>query len=503
MTDTSGKHPRPISRPLLRGTNGIAKILLWLCGSAGAGIGLLGTLGLHVPLSISVLIIWVVTFGFLVSGGGFAGLALLPRWMVILYFLPIAPLIENVFSDLPSYGSLMPMIFSLTTDTEVVQQVAAIAAVGLCAFVSGMSVARLTRRTSTKLRGDEGTVGALFFVTVMVSATALVLLTLPSTTIIQQAYSDVTSGEAKPLLDLRFSGAGFLVYMFLFAGLIDFDAERNRTRRTIKQVAWGLCFVALIGANALRGVRNPIGLVVAVFAWWLVRLHKHRRLTLRRALSLFAVASLVIVSASEMDNLRVHLATGMYQPFEGLAQWSYSQQAWMGATWSLFGLSDSFLSGTFSLQHGQTYLDYALSLPPSIIANAVGYQRPISDSVNPAWWFQGYTVGGMHPTVVPFANFGILGVLVVMTMVGWVIGRVEEFSSRDDFASQLFYGSAFVGSLFWFWYGDMYEIRAFMGAFSVLLVWKIMRKRLKSPQERSEVPTRKLLQVFPQAGQHQ
>lgn len=446
-------------------------------GGLAAAFAFLGSLGLYPPIWVSVSVIWLCAFLTIATGLGYPGLAMLPKWMMLLFFMPLAPLIENITSGLPSYASEMAMVFPLTTDKAIVSLVATIGACGSAALCFGFVLARRpSARPPVEFPNGAPTVGTLFFSTAVIAAAIALWLTLPSTTILQHAYSEVTDGTARPLLDIKFSGVGFLVYVVQFAALLDLTEERHATRRRLKRIAWISSFAIVVITNLLRGGRNPVGLVVAVLMFYLLRSYRQHGISPRRWVNLAIGAVVTLAILTELDSLRIHLVDGSYQPFEGIKEWAFTRQTWMGATWSLFGLSDSYLSGSFSLQRGNTYLNYLLSLPPSILANIVGYERPITDSANPAWWFQGYTVGGLHPTVVPFANFGLVGVGIVMSFTGWFLGRIELLVNDLRFRSQLLYGAAYIGSLFWFWYGDMYGLRAFMGAVAVAYTWPLMQR---------------------------
>lgn len=114
----------------------------------------------------------------------------------------------------------------------------------------------------------------------------------------------------------------------------------------------------------------------------------------------------------------------------------------------------------------------------------LGYVRPMDTHANPARWYRdtGVSAGGMQPAVVPFRNFGILGVLGILFLIGVFIGCVELYCETGTFAARLLYGCVATTSMLWFWYGDMNVVRAVMGWGILLLAHRsLCQFRFRGP----------------------
>jgi hypothetical protein len=125
-----------------------------------------------------------------------------------------------------------------------------------------------------------------------------------------------------------------------------------------------------------------------------------------------------------------------------------------------------------SYMWGQTYIDYVLSLPPGFITSIIGYERPLEANHNPGWWFSFVAVGGVHPVIVPYRNFGAAGALIIMGIIGFAIGTCDRRSQSPRFWGRFIFSSVVTSSFMWFWYGDMNIIRGIMIAVIINAVYK-------------------------------
>jgi hypothetical protein len=131
-----------------------------------------------------------------------------------------------------------------------------------------------------------------------------------------------------------------------------------------------------------------------------------------------------------------------------------------------------YRAGTIDYFYGATYLDYLLSIPPGVVARAFGYTRPLEEFQGPNWWFVGIAGGGIHPVAVPFMNFGIFGVFVVLALFGIFIAWVDNPDA--SMWRRLLYAGVIAGSFKWFWYGDMTIIRVIMGTAGLRVLYGIL-----------------------------
>jgi hypothetical protein len=126
------------------------------------------------------------------------------------------------------------------------------------------------------------------------------------------------------------------------------------------------------------------------------------------------------------------------------------------------GMAEEHASGRTEYLYGCTYLDYLKSLLPGTVTRSLGIDRPLETDRGPNYWYEGLSMGGIHPVCVPFRNFGALGAFLVLGVYGFVIGRWDIGSSSPAFLPRFLYGSVATTSFLWFWYGDMNIIRCLM-----------------------------------------
>jgi hypothetical protein len=150
-----------------------------------------------------------------------------------------------------------------------------------------------------------------------------------------------------------------------------------------------------------------------------------------------------------------------------------ARNTWTAVALNNLAVATDYHYGTIEYLHGRTYGDYVLSIPPAVIVRPLGYLRPLDTAANPARWYNCLvTQGGMHPAVVPFRNFGVLGPLVIMSLWGGIIGFCELRSEKRTVASRMLLGCMVAGSMVWFWYGDMNLVRTLMIWFSLSLAYR-------------------------------
>jgi hypothetical protein len=137
---------------------------------------------------------------------------------------------------------------------------------------------------------------------------------------------------------------------------------------------------------------------------------------------------------------------------------------WSAVLLTPLSVAGDNLRGLLPLKLGQTYLDFALSIPPGFIASRLGYQRPIDADHGPAHEMR-YGQGGTHAVVVPFMNFRMAGVVLIFGLWGLLFVILERQAS--DIGSTwtaprvAAYGTMCAVIPQWIWYGEKILITAF------------------------------------------
>jgi hypothetical protein len=138
-----------------------------------------------------------------------------------------------------------------------------------------------------------------------------------------------------------------------------------------------------------------------------------------------------------------------------------------------------------STEHGQTYLDLVGSIMPGFVANWIGYERPIDAFHGPAWQMR-YGIGGTHAVVVPFLNFRMAGVFLVIAFWGYIFAKIEHSVIRRLTVVNLaLLGTVAMAVPHWLWYGEKYIMNA-------LILWLVLSVVYRIRVSRSRIHLGKL-----------
>jgi hypothetical protein len=289
----------------------------------------------------------------------------------------------------------------------------------------------------------------------------------PANTIFTEAYRKSVAGSIAAAINFRSAfqvASVLLIVLFL-------DAERATIARTTQYWKYlSIILVTLFIAvffQFLRGERDVMGVIAGLFALYVtapvLSAQRPERLPTewRRILILLVPVTALVAAAILVGSVRESLSKGEFSlPVQIQRYWSRS--TWNGVLLTPLFLTESYVYGPMEYEYGQTYVEYALSLPPGIITRAIGIERPIDRQFEEAWGFSRKSAGGIHIAVLPFKNFGIAGLFVILALYGWLIGYLEQANTAATFWSRLLYGTVVATSIFWFWYGDITMIRGFM-----------------------------------------
>ncbi|MBN2197018.1 MAG: hypothetical protein JW751_29710 [Polyangiaceae bacterium] len=424
--------------------------------------------------------------------------SLLPRLMLILYAMPFLVLLEYLRSGTVEYAGSVPLVHQLIDNSEVVAFISCLAFVGLSGLLFGFFVADISTRRGkadrTHASGQQKercALAALGPGTVILAVGALVLLAwlaAPKATVLSASYTEIRSAKAQ-VEELAFSGLKYGIYAAMICLWLDAEVDASGRRLKTTLLVAGLALI--IGVfDLLRGSRTSSGLLMSILALYLTAPNlKTGGASLVRQ-RLFWVATVGVAAFMlyfSLGSLRHSLSSGQTDWTllkNGLLE-AHKSGTWMGPLYSCFGLAQEHLAGGLEMLWGRTYLDYLLSTPPGPIASLLGLSRPIGAysrhappvdldiSRLPGWWYMGYTVGGLHPIVVAFKNFGPLGAFFVPAVYGFAIAKVEIGAESGKYWDRLLYGAFFMAAFHWFWYSDMYIIRAVTTVLACGLVYRL------------------------------
>ncbi len=446
------------------------------------------------PVPVMVLAFWVI-FGYsLILWTGQIGLGVLPRFYLICYGMSFLVFFEYLFADYSDFARGLVMADTLAGETQHVGFVLTCGILGLVGLVLGFELTRVFASAPSDAGGRQAGVRAvsmgsgylLFCYGMPVLFTVILFLSQPRATILTMSYSDISGGMSQPLVGgLAFDGIGYVIYIWLAAVWIASEQASfsANSRRTVRRFLLALLLFIIVVLNLLKGSRNVAGLIAAIALLYISeRPHAEdgtsdiRSLMKRRILRILPWGLIVFVVFMVWGEVRASYD-------EGAINWGgmwdrlskvYRSGEWVAGIYACFGMAEEFFTGSMQYLHGQTYIDYILSMPPGPIANLLDYERPINAMQGPSWWYMGYTVGGMNPIIVPFKNFGPIGVIVHMALCGLIIGWVELLAARHNTLGRLFLAGFIIGGFHWFWYGDMYIVRVMMIVLIVAFFYRML-----------------------------
>ncbi|MGD9716747.1 MAG: hypothetical protein AB7U26_06710 [Sulfuricurvum sp.] len=291
----------------------------------------------------------------------------------------------------------------------------------------------------------------------------------PTQTIAEAAYS--ASVNLLQQVGISFNGAWQMAYILLCATYIDSVLSRDRTKTYL--------FVAVLIVETYWQFSTGNREIIGVYLFLLV-MNAYRIRSTKQAVFLFLAAVFLLLISQIVGTLRSISTDKNFLEIIDLTISNIHLDRLIEGTWSAVCLTPLSVAGDYyygllDFKYGSTYLDYVLSLPPSFLADMIGYTRPVNGLAGPAWEMR-YGIGGTHALVVPFMNFGIIGVLSIMLMYGIFLSQIELQISNKNFYSQIVIGTVCTSLLFWFWYGEMAIVRDLMACiFTVLLYFAAVK----------------------------
>jgi polysaccharide export outer membrane protein len=295
----------------------------------------------------------------------------------------------------------------------------------------------------------------------------------------------------------NFGSSWMISYALLLFALADsmFDASPKSGARKRKIILYSI-LVVVIWFNLLRGHRTSLPFVIAAIfmyyiwgkgllgsgkakaglRWWRI---------LPVVLGVFIVAYLVgAVRSSLVD---VHDISGMLNVFSNLTESGVIRfDNLITGTWSAvlltpLSVAGDYVNGSLPFKYGKTYLDFLGSIVPGFIADWIGYTRPIDATHGPSWEMT-FGQGGTHAVVVPFMNFGMAGVFMIVALWSFGLAKLERnVKQHITLANVALLGIVAMTAPHWLWYGEKNIITA-------LVIWLLLSVLYKASSGRQRNP---------------
>lgn len=381
------------------------------------------------------------------------------------------------------YWAIEPMKDKLTIKLMIM-----IGATGATAFLFGTVVAGMRRSRATMNQVNfSGGRSLSLPLTAIVLSVALILsgLVAPKDTIFTAAYTESTSA----LKGANFGSAWMIAACFILFSWIDTLVEARVKIRKIK--LWMTLIVAgkiILVDNLLRGDREAVTLAFAMIIVWLLikRPFVDKQLKTANIIFIILAGSLVYLSGQIIGQVRSQgVGTNFLSLVWGLFEEGKINLALLfNGTWSAvlgtpLSIASDYVNGIIEpAQFGKSYIDVVLSIPPGFLADLVGYVRPLSDQDNLAWKMT-YGIGGIHAVVMPFYDFRMPGVFLVIALWSYFTARID--GSCLSFQSILLRGCMIIAAPWWLWYGEKAIINAVIICYILVFVWRAFARRHGAP----------------------
>ena len=401
----------------------------------------------------------------------------LALFFTIAYLIPFNHLIGYLFygyDDIKSIWTLNPTIRPFLNDSQLVKfvgSIAASAALGITAAIWSSALWEI-REKHHKL---ALTLSIWRYILLLSISILLAWASMPADSIIETAY---TQSQAR-FAWFNWPSAWLLSYIII--ALLYSDCIVDKTEGVkLKWLYLTLALFYLVIINDLgNGKRTSLPLVFGLAMYHITFRLSNKKITAKRGLLLCGAAIIFLY----LGNLHGALRSEIHQ----VSSWEILLEIFMdlrdrGAlginmvthgTWTdvlmtPFSAAYMYMQNT-QLLYGQDYLNMILSLPPAFVADYLGYIRPWNSDQSPAWEMI-FGNGGVHATVLPFRNFGLIGVAIVSFFSALIILFIEKLQAiKSSFFQPFLYVSMASLIPHWVWYGEKPLINGLI--YIVLMMW--------------------------------
>ncbi|OEU66772.1 MAG: hypothetical protein BBJ57_13695 [Desulfobacterales bacterium PC51MH44] len=457
------------------------QIFFWAFGVLGI---LLFHQGIYLPIVISATVIAMAAWH-LIRLYRQSRVGPLTILLFVAYALPFIHVFPYIWFDFDAESPLILWGLAVNpymTDKTIIELMSMIGAVGATGFAVGASLfkRKVSMASSSEMVARYPAFGKTFslpvFYTWVAIAIAFTWISAPANTIFTAVYTQSIAINA----GWNFSSAWMVSYGFLLFTLADSMFETSQKIGKLKRKIVLYTFLLIvIWFQLLRGDREAIPCVIGALLMYYVwgkglLISVKDRVKIKSSALFLAVFVIAVVSyffgilrsalvgvdsISDLLNVLIYLVKSGTIRFDNLIAGT-----WSGVLLTPLSVAGDYINGTLSINYGQTYLDLLASIVPGFIADWIGYSRPISGLAGPAWQMT-YGIGGTHAVVVPFIDFRMVGVFIIVALWSFVFAKIERYSIKRLTVSNLaLLGIIAMAIPHWLWYGEKNIMNA-------LIIW--------------------------------
>lgn len=405
--------------------------------------------------------------------------------LYIVYLLPFIHIPPYIIFD---YSSAPLILWGLAVrpymvEEDVIKLTAMIGAVGALGLTTSVLIENKKIHFNENYHNNTKTLSILSFVFWIVLGVAISKISAPSENVFEAGYGDVES-----IADTVNLGSAWLVsYVMLTFVVVDALLEKKENIRKLKSliIFCMLVYVAFF-LQFMRGDRAVIpwilSLLMLYFIWG--KTNSRIKLTTRKKILLIFSIILIMMISSLIGILRNSLVDGNAATlinliFEIYESGDFELSNALHGTWSAvlltpLSVAGDYVHGLLDLKLGVDYYNLFLSLPPGALADAIGYVRPWGSNSGPPFEMR-YGQGGTHAAVLPFMNFGMIGVYVFAFILGKCYILIENSAHKKINAYNLsLLVSISLATPHFLWYGEKNGINAILAWTFFAVIYKLL-----------------------------
>jgi hypothetical protein len=455
--------------------------------------------GIYLPVYASAAVVVLVTW-YLIAAVRRSRIGPLSLVLFVGYALPFIHIVPYIWFDFdaPSPLVLWGLLANpYMVDRRIIELMSMMGAVGAAGFMAGTAVlyGKLPvvdhKATEALASRPRRTLSMPFFLIWIGVAIILSWIKAPSETLLVSTYG----ASAAAADNWNFGSAWMISAAFLLFAHADAMFDPSPTVGKLKRRIVLVTFVVIVvWLQLLRGDREALpcvlGALLMYYVWGQSLVPGKKSLKgkglplLLGVLAIGAVSFFVAALRSRGAGLGV---AGLFGELMILSETDlFRFDNLIHGTWSAVLLTPlstagKYLSGELSLAYGKTYVDFVASIVPGFVADAIGYVRPIDALRGPSYEMT-YGMGGTHAVVVPFMNFRMAGIFLVIALWSFAFAKLERHSmKRVTVANLALLGLIVTAIPHWLWYGEK-------NIMTTLMIWLILAVLYRLHRVRRGVP---------------
>ena len=442
-------------------------------------IGIIGLILFHSDIFFTINIsIIVFLYSFYITWKEYfsSRIGLLSVAFILIYSLPFIHIIPYLWYDFENSNpsSMWGLLANpYMKDKSIISLTSMIGCIGICGIMIGILFRKrrlLVDKRYSQLPSNRfiKTLPINIYLVWIFISFILAGLTAPSSNV----FSGGFGSEVSFLAETNIYSAWLVPNLMNAIIFSDGFFESNKDMRKLKlTLSISLISFSTLYYNLLRGDRESISLLIGIgflilitkgYGVW----NKEDQIQIQWKkiilITLFIQVISIIIAATRNELFEVDKFIDFYDILTN--RFIYSDEVsilgfFFHGTWSAtlltpLSLAGDYINGLLNFNFGEDYWNTLLSIPPGFIADIIGYTRPVNIESNIALNLR-YGLGGYHLLVMPFLNFGLIGVFLIHI----IIGRYYYFFEQSFYKRlSIVNASAVISIIFilphWIWYTE-------------------------------------------------